>query len=1085
MSQDVRIVLKADDQQTRVFKQAGSAATAYGQQVEQAGERGARALAKQRAAMSTVGAASGVLLAGVSRLSQAHVAEERQIEAVRRAYGSQADQLLDLTDRLQDMGVASDDAARISVLGAQSLARNYGLTADQIEQLTLRSADLAAVSVDTNGQLLGLADVSQRVTAAIRGEAESAEILGVAMNDTRLATLAAEAGLTGWTTTMTDAEKAQFRFQVLLDDTAHAQGAAAAQTEGWAGKLRALKLELGDVASSAGSVLGPAAQVVSTVGEIGLGLTGLSLAAKTVGPLLGGGTGIATGLTAVGTAAAPLLATMTALAAPIGIATYLIADQDNVMRRAAEATAENNEQLQKYIAWLNQVATVDVDPLDFQGTEGDRLLDFFRDVNRDVLLTRDGINGVTVPMSNLRDEVNRLDPANFQAVLDVARNWGIVWSDPSTWSTEGLNEVAWAITSLTRTEQDAAITAMNANQTRQRGIVAIDDATASVDRLNRAEAGQVATSREMAAARYAEIDAARLATDEEKRRQVVTEDAIERTRLYIAEQNKRGEAVNAALAAELAGLTRITEAYESLSGRDLDLGVLANQAGAVSIEVGLDTAGAVADLERIYQVGVGNLKSIGSTVSGIQQWGEELIGVEGTYGKIDDLLAAGVIDQTQWNRAQRSYTSIAADNLTIQENLLSIQAQQAPVVARQVDVLDAALRKVEGMDQASQAAALGFMDAGEQARFLELQTSLTAAATGQLGESGQRSMEMILGGIQATDPYLISMAEKAGLIKIDDSTGTLTVNWEGIDEDGSSPLDKLVDQMATIARGLEVALEVDINDDGVEEWQPPEKELPVKPVVREGADAPDFDPLSWPVDLKVTEPVWPQFDPITVAVEPEWPQYTIEPPKLENMTATIDVDNKPAFTAIQAAAEQLAYYGGLIGTAKVDADNGPAATSIGDVTAQINAWGGLSVSATAGVVDNASGVLGNVSSLLGGLDGRVATSYVETVYTERGGPSGRAPTAYATGGVVRARMAEVGPESVTIPGSAMRAIAPSDGLYDVPEGSYVSPAVASRGGRGYRSGREGIHIHGSVYITAATPDIHDALNAQTLGQSRR
>ena len=66
----------------------------------------------------------------------------------------------------------------------------------------------------------------------------------------------------------------------------------------------------------------------------------------------------------------------------------------------------------------------------------------------------------------------------------------------------------------------------------------------------------------------------------------------------------------------------------------------------------------------------------------------------------------------------------------------------------------------------------------------------------------------------------------------------------------------------------------------------------------------------------------------------------------------------------------------------------------------------------------------------------------------------------------------------------MRAIAPTDGLYAVPVGTYVSPAGATRGQAGSGSG-SGITITGPVYVTASTPDVHDAINSQLLDQARR
>ena len=47
---------------------------------------------------------------------------------------------------------------------------------------------------------------------------------------------------------------------------------------------------------------------------------------------------------------------------------------------------------------------------------------------------------------------------------------------------------------------------------------------------------------------------------------------------------------------------------------------------------------AATGLDTVFRAVVGNTNQIASQVDGIEQWGAELIGVAGEYGKIDDLL---------------------------------------------------------------------------------------------------------------------------------------------------------------------------------------------------------------------------------------------------------------------------------------------------------------------------------------------------------------------------------------------------------------------------------------------------------------
>ncbi len=328
------VVLEAQDKLTPAFQKAGRAA-------EDAATKGKRSAEDWSRAAQKVGIAIGGLVTATSYLGRAHQSESNQIKALERAYGDQADQLDDLAQSYQAMGIASDDSVRIAALGAQSLAKNYGLTADEITQLIERSADLSAVTFDQYGNQLQLADVMQRVTGAIRGEGEAAEILGVAMSDSRLASLAAAEGLTGWTTTMTESEKAAFRLKVLLNDTTSAQGAAAEKADTLAGKTNALKLQLLDQASAVGGLLGPLGEMAAVLGDVALAAP---LVGGALGKMAGSMSAAKLSTTVLGVGLGPLGLGLAALGGAAGL-TYLIQkmnDYEDAAEAATIATGDLN-----------------------------------------------------------------------------------------------------------------------------------------------------------------------------------------------------------------------------------------------------------------------------------------------------------------------------------------------------------------------------------------------------------------------------------------------------------------------------------------------------------------------------------------------------------------------------------------------------------------------------------------------------------------------------------------------------------------------------------------------------------------------
>src|SRR5688572_16712514 len=100
------IILTARDGVSATFKKAGDSAV-------QASERGQKAARDWDKALTTTGLAVGGLIGVTSKLGQAHAKESQQLKALDRAYGDSADQINDLADDLQSMGIASDDSTRI------------------------------------------------------------------------------------------------------------------------------------------------------------------------------------------------------------------------------------------------------------------------------------------------------------------------------------------------------------------------------------------------------------------------------------------------------------------------------------------------------------------------------------------------------------------------------------------------------------------------------------------------------------------------------------------------------------------------------------------------------------------------------------------------------------------------------------------------------------------------------------------------------------------------------------------------------------------------------------------------------------
>ncbi|MCB2218054.1 MAG: hypothetical protein KQH59_18485 [Desulfobulbaceae bacterium] len=120
------------------------------------------------------------------------------------------------------------------------MTKRLGLSADEMERVIEMSGELAAGKDTLEGAV-------ERVTAALRGEAESAEYLGLTLNENYVKSWyeASEAHQKAWKD-LTDLEKAHARYQVFLEQATPLQGKAAASTKTLAGAYAEVKAVVSD-----------------------------------------------------------------------------------------------------------------------------------------------------------------------------------------------------------------------------------------------------------------------------------------------------------------------------------------------------------------------------------------------------------------------------------------------------------------------------------------------------------------------------------------------------------------------------------------------------------------------------------------------------------------------------------------------------------------------------------------------------------------------------------------------------------------------------------------------------------------------
>ena len=327
---DLKITISAQDNASKAFEalaKAAESAAASLEDAEKSGSKGfeqaAKGAEKAAGSMAKISdAGDGVIRtfdgveesivklgAGLStvgntldQLGGKYLEQQRQITALNYLYGDASSEFQRFADQIQNTTLFSDDQARQAESYFATLRTNYGVTEDQIKRLISVSADLAQIHGTS------LEDASLRIQAAIRGEAESVEALGLSMG-------AQAIDRDNLMMSMSNQEAAQFRLNALWEQTANVQGAATDATGSLVGQYRQLTNEVQDVAQTVGQFVGPIGQVFSSLGE---GVT-------TVGETVRGFKDIKSGITGlIGAAASmgPVGLAITGVTAALGVAGY-------------------------------------------------------------------------------------------------------------------------------------------------------------------------------------------------------------------------------------------------------------------------------------------------------------------------------------------------------------------------------------------------------------------------------------------------------------------------------------------------------------------------------------------------------------------------------------------------------------------------------------------------------------------------------------------------------------------------------------------------------------------------------------------
>jgi len=154
--------------------------------------------------------------------------------------------LIAAQEKLTKTGLFNKTDVNNALSKAYAMGKNYQLTADQISNIVEIASNL--------GNIYGyeLPDATERLMAAMRGEAEASEALGLSLSQTAVKNWMLTKGIQGNIETMDLASQAQVRYNMLLDTTQDYMGASAKASETLNGVWTQLKTAISSIVVTIG-----------------------------------------------------------------------------------------------------------------------------------------------------------------------------------------------------------------------------------------------------------------------------------------------------------------------------------------------------------------------------------------------------------------------------------------------------------------------------------------------------------------------------------------------------------------------------------------------------------------------------------------------------------------------------------------------------------------------------------------------------------------------------------------------------------------------------------------------------------------
>lgn len=783
MTDRVTITITASNGASQTFQAVGRDAAKMGDAIDQASTKGKRSFSDWGKAATAAGAAIGGLGAVAIKLAgDAEAAQARLTTAFTNA-GLAVEDYQDRIDKLADQGLklAFDDEDV-----TDSLARLVNATGDYQSAVD----DLGLAQDLARSRQISLAEATQTVLAVEAGRFRSLAQMGIVLDENASkeeALAAIQERVAGSAEAYAATGAASFeRWQNTAENALEAVGARFVDLQGPILAASAAITAFGTVSSAlkdveigaklASLAMGPAGMVAAA----GLAVGGIILLAKTLDDASLSSKEAAKGLDDFNT----LIAELGSSGASVDLTTALAGYVDDLERLAGQSTSAT-AQLGPLYDELDRLNTL----IDQNRAAPDYLQEDTAAYEAQAEAIQKQIDAMEAAQIStedygaaqeaIADIVQRTGQINYPILIDRLNELtdefarGTITADEFVWNLKYLqdNAATYGVTLAELADQQREVT------TTTRDYV---------------EATLEARS---ATAEHAKVERDRFAAMAE------TITAGDHATITIDQITAAMHGNNDAAILNTEAIKQYADAIEQMPAGETFGARLAGRASAAGNALG-----------DAFRTGVGNIGDLGGQAQQVADWADSLTNVEDGYSVLNQLLDEGRLTVDQYNDAIDAGNVIQSENAEIQQNVLDIQASQAPILA---DLTAQQQRYLEHIAQQApelQTVALAYMDAETSAKGLELAQLAAAAAAGELGVAGTETAQKMIIGAAEADPYLKAMLEDMGLISVG-ADGTITVNFDSV-EGADSAIDSLNTTLGLLTNVLATVYSLQIDSSG-------------------------------------------------------------------------------------------------------------------------------------------------------------------------------------------------------------------------------------------------------------------------------